>query len=607
MSRKLVVEVIGDTKSLEASLGRAGAATEGFRGKLEGVGKKMALFGAGVAVVGGELGAKFVEAGMSAQEQMGKLAAACEAQGLDFTKLKPAIDQAEASMRQLGFTNSDTRESLTLLIATGESMTKATKDMALAADLARFKDIDLGTATEALIKLHAGNTRALRDLGIVLPTVTRNVAELEQKHLNTATAAYKHAMAVAQLRDRLATAAEGVQILTSRVHGQADEFANSAEGGMAKFRAQLGNLQESLGTILLPIVEKASSALSSLVGVFQSLPGPVQDVIAIGGLAAVGLGALSMVIGGAIEVAETLTGAVGGLSAAMDFLAANPLVLAAAALVALGVALYEAWEHSATFRRIVEDSFRAVEDVARKVAKFVTRTIPEAFEHVLDWVRGNWPIIATLIAGPFAPIVALATNAFGVRSALVSAFDAVKSKTSQFVGDVVAFFRALPGRIVSALGDLSRLLWNAGSAIIAGLWAGAEAEFEKFKKWVEGIAGWISSHKGPLTADLVLLEPHGRALMLGLATGMQEMLPTVTALAGTVAPSISATVASAPTLPASYGAAGRGGAVPVNITVTVPNGFVGSPQELGDAIAVAVTRSAFAGHPLWRQVVRQAM
>jgi hypothetical protein len=45
--------------------------------------------------------------------------------------------------------------------------------------------------------------------------------------------------------------------------------------------------------------------------------------------------------------------------------------------------------------------------------------------------------------------------------------------------------------------------------------------------FVDGIANTISSHKGPLPYDAVLLTPHGNAIMGGLLAGLQAGAPAV--------------------------------------------------------------------------------
>ena len=39
--------------------------------------------------------------------------------------------------------------------------------------------------------------------------------------------------------------------------------------------------------------------------------------------------------------------------------------------------------------------------------------------------------------------------------------------------------------------------------------------WESVKSWITGIADWIQQHKGPLSYDLKLLQPAGKAIMMG--------------------------------------------------------------------------------------------
>lgn len=66
----------------------------------------------------------------------------------------------------------------------------------------------------------------------------------------------------------------------------------------------------------------------------------------------------------------------GGLASAMSFIAAHPLIIALAALVAIFVLL---WTHSETFRRIVIDSFKAV-------GEFIMGT----FKGAIDGITNAW-------------------------------------------------------------------------------------------------------------------------------------------------------------------------------------------------------------------------
>src|SRR5439155_11022187 len=97
---------------------------------------------------------------IDAQEANDKLSQAFKNQKSTLSGLSPVVIALEAKQRQLGFTNNDTREALTKLIQSGKDWKSAAGEMSVASDLARAKHVDLGTATTALIRLQAGNTRA---------------------------------------------------------------------------------------------------------------------------------------------------------------------------------------------------------------------------------------------------------------------------------------------------------------------------------------------------------------------------------------------------------------------------------------------------------------
>lgn len=102
-------------------------------------------------------------------------------------------------------------------------------------------------------------------------------------------------------------------------------------------------------------------------------------------------------------------------------------------------------------------------------------------------------------------------------------------RVASVITAVIRWFAALPGRIVAAVGNLGSILFNAGRAVIDGLWNGLKSAWSAVTGWLSSIGGWISSLKGPLDKDLVLLRPHGRAIMTGLAMGMSDGLPLVQA------------------------------------------------------------------------------
>jgi murein DD-endopeptidase MepM/ murein hydrolase activator NlpD len=89
-------------------------------------------------------------------------------------------------------------------------------------------------------------------------------------------------------------------------------------------------------------------------------------------------------------------------------LAANPLGLFIIGIAAVAAGLVIAYKKSTTFRNIVNAALNAVKDAAHNVigwftrsfVPFFTKTIPNAFQSTVSWVKRNWPVILAVLTGP---------------------------------------------------------------------------------------------------------------------------------------------------------------------------------------------------------------
>ena len=183
-----------------------------------------------------------------------------------------------------------------------------------------------------------------------------------------------------------------------------------------------------------------------------------------------------------------LIGAIIAIGAAIA-LAFGPLGIAVVAIVGLITLLGSFDEVWAKVKDVTSGAVNSVKDTVSGAFNDVKNAISDAINFVLDFIKEHWPEIAVLISGPFAPLVLLATDAFGIRSALVGAFGAVldfakgiwedikgavsdaAQATAGFVSDrvddVVGFFAGLPGRIGTEIGKLPGILLQ-GLAGLAG-------------------------------------------------------------------------------------------------------------------------------------------
>lgn len=144
----------------------------------------------------------------------------------------------------------------------------------------------------------------------------------------------------------------------------------------------------------------------------------------------------------------------------------------------------------------------------------------------------------------------------GVASFIVGAWENIKTGVSNGIDGVLRFMRNLPGNILGAIGNVGKLLWNAGTSIISGFLSGLKQKFEDVKDFVGGIGDWIAQHKGPLPYDRKLLIKNGRAIMqsldTGLRSGFEPVMGYVSSMAGQLADAFGEPVLSANIAPLDY-------------------------------------------------------
>jgi hypothetical protein len=558
-----VVELVGDAASLEKSLGSAEKATGRFGGGMQRVSHVAGI--AGLAI-GGALVAglgESVKAALAGQASQAALEQALKRTGQSASAQAPALESAEAASRKLGFANEDTRAALARLELATKSTKQSVSELAVAEDISRLKHLDLASATNMLTQAQTGSQRAAKQLGIVIPAVTTHLDALKASGADLTTVTGKLEVAHAKLADKMATGQAVIAAVTDRVKGQASAFADTAAGGMAQFHAQTGALMESLGTMLLPAITAVSEKLSALTGWLSQHTTVAKIAVGVlGGLAVVLL---------TVSVAETIVSAATSAWTAAQWLlntalAANPIGLVIVAIAGLAAGIAIAWQHSETFRAIVTAAFDAVKQAGDRIVH-MAEEVWHAFETALNWTRANWPLIATIIAGPFAPLVAVASNAFGVRSALIGAFDDIRDAAAGAMNAVARIVHAVASAISGAVGAIVGEFESIINVLqdIIGV---AETAANAIAK-VAGAGHAIGSAVGAVgsaasTVGSALTHPFG----LGRAAG-GSITAGQTYLVGERGPELFTSATAGAIIP-------NGGFGGVTVNVTVPGTLVGS-------------------------------
>jgi TP901 family phage tail tape measure protein len=130
----------------------------------------------------------------------------------------------------------------------------------------------------------------------------------------------------------------------------------------------------------------------------------------------------------------------------------------------------------------------------------IKRVISQAWESIKSWTASAWSWITSTISGGLSHLGAIWRGAWdGIRSFLSGVWEGMKGTVSRALDGVIRYFIDLPGRILGALGDLGRLLWDKGKQMISGLVGG-------IKDAAAGIGGAVG---GAVNSAISAINPFG--------------------------------------------------------------------------------------------------
>ena len=492
--------------------------------------------------------------------------------GQDFETYAGQLEATAQASIGLGFADEQTRQALSLLMAQTGDAAEAQTRLALAQDLARGTGMDLYTASKLLGKASDENANVLARYGIVM--------------------------------QKGADETELFAAVQQKFGGQAKAFAESSAGAMAAFQLQMGELQESLGNAVLPLMgQLARFAVDVLVPAFNTYLAPALQ--AIGNATASLLGHLSgigPIMDAVRAVFVAFTGDAGAIGVVYDvirkvfgdavadflqpflqwFMDAVPSIQ-----MFVGNVAAQLGNFAELFRRVfsgdLQGAFALLTGSMANTGLAITDQLQRWGQMFVDWIGPVIPRAVDAIRGLADSLIDWISNQSPVFAAQVMQWGGafvgwitgmlptLGRQLEQIAGGVLDFVDESVPKILGALfAWAGAFLEWVGPAIppLLGALAGLVAELARWivgeglpriasmvLRWGEAFVGWVAPRVVPMLAELnTLLEQLGTWIVgTALPTIGQQLIAWGQAFVNWIGPQIPPMVAEAGKLLAALG------------------------------------------------------
>jgi hypothetical protein len=381
VAQQIVIDIVAETKKLTQGLDDTNKQLGGLDKNVKAAAKSAAALASAFVL---KQGISFLKQGIDeAKDAAAAMRAANATFGEGSAALKKITADAEKFGKELAVDND---EIIKLATQLGSRLPKEIQ--ASSAELVKiFKDVEAFTGG-AVSAEAAGNK-----LAKAFADGTLKATELQKIFPGLEQATYDQAEA-------LSKAGKNQDALNLLIDSGATKYGNAAAKNVdatQRFNVALDNFKETLGTKVLPILEKGIDFLTKMLEAFDKLPTPVQN-FTLGLLALVAIGGPMLTfiasVKSAAETLGLLTIAKGGATTATNLFSVALRAIPILAIIATIALLIANWDD--------------VSAAAKKLWEAITKWWGQIYEDIKDfagkaikWLEENWPKILAVLTGPF--------------------------------------------------------------------------------------------------------------------------------------------------------------------------------------------------------------
>jgi hypothetical protein len=439
MARRLEVEIIGDSRSLERALGRSQKATGSFGRSLKNAAKTAAFGIAGLTVAGTVLGKKMIDLASDAAEVESKFRVV-------FGKQMPRmVDELDSFSKATGASRFELREQAAdmgaLLKPLSES-TKAAGDMSiqfvkLATDLSSFNNVPVEDALLAIRSGLVGESEPLRRFGVLL-----NESAVKAEGLRMGLIKGKEEMTEQQ---KVLARSNLIMQQTTLAQGDAERTAGSFANQMRALTNGLRDTGTEIGLVLLPHVLKLVSFLN------DNMP----------------------------TIKNVMKSALEGITFAIEHGIVPAVQKAALVFREIAEAAREHWPKVRTAAESVANWYRAnLQPTFESVSRNLVRIWDRMGSDLQNTTKGHLTRLPPLVQAQLGNIASVATAGLAIlRGDWSTAWNELKEIP-------IRTFRSLVQTIKSLVGTVYQAAMAVGAAVVDGIKAGISSAWGSLTSWV---------------------------------------------------------------------------------------------------------------------------
>ena len=259
------------------------------------------------------------------------------------------------------------------------------------------------------------------------------------------------------------------EVITSNVGNMNQTLADTPAGKMKQLSNSMGDIKESIGSALAPVIadlsvwisEKLVPAFEKAISIFKANPVFAKIAVAIAGILAVG-GPLLMFLGSIMMVAPAIGAAFTALMGPIGI-----IIAAVAAVIAIGIALYKNWDK---VKAKTTAAWKAIKSAVSEAVEKVKTVITTVFNAIKTVIQTALTAYVTMVKARFQLIKTTITTIINaIKTVITTVFNAIKTviqtALTAYVTLVQLQFNAIKTVITTVINAVKTVITTVFNAI----------------------------------------------------------------------------------------------------------------------------------------------